>query len=190
MPACRQAAGIRRRGCPARPVECRLLVPWRHPRSARSASPPIPQPSGMTTARAAFVAIAASTAEPPARSTPSPAAVARWWGATTAPWRPRAMGAGTAAVRRSRVLHRSESSPSDVARAAASTQGGAAGRRRRLPCEAHHRSLGFVLNRSVNVPRRTKPSERCHGPPHRVAAATRARRPRLRRRAPPTRAGG
>src|SRR5258706_140234 len=62
---------------------------------SQNASPPMPQPLGMTTARTAFVAIAASTAEPPARSKPSPAAVARWWGATTAPWRPRARGAGT-----------------------------------------------------------------------------------------------
>ncbi len=52
----------------------------------------------MTTASAAFVAIAASTAWPPARRIASPAAVARWWGATTAPRRPLARGIGTSGV--------------------------------------------------------------------------------------------
>ncbi len=62
---------------------------------SQKASPPIPQASPKTTARTAFVAIAASTAVPPARRIPRPAAVARWWGATTAPRPPRARGAGT-----------------------------------------------------------------------------------------------
>jgi hypothetical protein len=44
---------------------------------SQNASPPIPQPDGMTTASAAFVAIAASTAEPPAARIDRPAAVAR-----------------------------------------------------------------------------------------------------------------
>ena len=62
---------------------------------SQKASPPIPQASPKTTASTAFVAIAASTALPPARRIPRPAAVARWWGATTAPLPPRARGAGT-----------------------------------------------------------------------------------------------
>ena len=70
---------------------------------SQNASPPIPQPWGMTTPRTAFVAIAASTADPPARRTPSPAAVARWCGATTAPWRARARGAGTSGLSRDAV---------------------------------------------------------------------------------------
>ena len=61
---------------------------------SQKASPPMPQPLGMTTPSAAFVAIAASTALPPARRIERPAAVARWWGATTAPWEPRASGTG------------------------------------------------------------------------------------------------
>jgi hypothetical protein len=44
---------------------------------SQNASPPMPQPLGMTTPRQAFVAIAASTALPPARNTADPAAVAR-----------------------------------------------------------------------------------------------------------------
>ena len=55
--------------------------------TSQNASPPIPQPLGMTTPRTALVAIAASTAWPPAASTARPADVARWWGATTAPRR-------------------------------------------------------------------------------------------------------
>ena len=54
----------------------------------------MPQLWGTTTPSTAFVAIAASTAEPPARRTPRPAAVARWCGATTAPRVPRASGTG------------------------------------------------------------------------------------------------
>ncbi len=45
--------------------------------TSQKASPPMPQPLGMTTPRTALVAIAASTACPPAASTLSPAAVAR-----------------------------------------------------------------------------------------------------------------
>src|SRR5450759_1578257 len=62
---------------------------------SQKASPPMPQAFGITTPSTAFVATAASMAFPPARRTPSPAAVARWCGATTAPWRPRAVGTGT-----------------------------------------------------------------------------------------------
>ena len=45
--------------------------------TSQKASPPIPQPLGMTTPSTAFVAMAASTACPPAASTARPAAVAR-----------------------------------------------------------------------------------------------------------------
>ena len=41
------------------------------------------------------MAIAASTAVPPARRIASPADVARWCGATTAPWDPLASAIGT-----------------------------------------------------------------------------------------------
>ena len=61
---------------------------------SQNASPPMPQPLGMTTPSAALVAMAASTAEPPARRTESPASVARWCGATTAPRAPRTSGTG------------------------------------------------------------------------------------------------
>ena len=48
---------------------------------SQNASPPSPQPDGWTTASTAFVAIAASTAWPPARRTANPAAVVRLIGA-------------------------------------------------------------------------------------------------------------
>ena len=104
--ACRRRASPRRRPRRARPDP--LSAVWRPvaaSQMSQNASPPIPQPWGMTTPSTAFVAIAASTADPPARSTPSPAAVARWWGATTAPCRPRGeRQRGRAAARRG--LHR------------------------------------------------------------------------------------
>ncbi len=55
---------------PARPEPLRAACrPVAASQVSQKASPPIPQPLGMTTPSAAFVAIAASTAEPPARST-------------------------------------------------------------------------------------------------------------------------
>ena len=54
---------------------------------SQNASPPIPQASPSTTARTALVAIAASTADPPARRIPRPASLARWCGATNGPVR-------------------------------------------------------------------------------------------------------
>ena len=68
------------------------------PRSARTRRRRCRSHCGMTTPRTAFVAIAASTAEPPERRTWSPAAVARWCGATTAPCEPRASGTGAPGV--------------------------------------------------------------------------------------------
>ena len=89
-----EAAGIDARA--ARPEPLSASWPARAAsQMSQKASPPIPQALGMTTPRTAFVAMAASIAFPPARRTPSPAAVARWCGATTAPWRPRAVGTGT-----------------------------------------------------------------------------------------------
>ena len=100
IPARREWRRVHRRRSPARPVECRLAAGRRipdepervaadpaalghlPPRARRSWRSPRPPPN------------------PPARSTPSPAAVARWWGATTAPWRPRARGAGTSGLSR------------------------------------------------------------------------------------------
>jgi hypothetical protein len=52
---------------------------------SQKASPPSPHMYPLTTARAAFVAMAASTALPPARSAPSPASVASACGDATAP---------------------------------------------------------------------------------------------------------
>ncbi len=63
---------------PARPDPLRAVCrPVAASQISQNASPPMPQPLGITTPSAAFVAIAASTAEPPARSTPRPASVAR-----------------------------------------------------------------------------------------------------------------
>lgn len=62
---------------------------------SQNASPPSPQEWLATTARAAFVAIAASTAPPPARRIARPASLASACGDTTAPWQPRAVIAGT-----------------------------------------------------------------------------------------------
>jgi hypothetical protein len=93
-PAFRQAPASAAAGARPDPLSA-VWRPAAASQMSQNASPPMPQPLGMTTASAALVAMAASTAEPPARSTPRPAAVARWWGATTAPCRPRASGAGT-----------------------------------------------------------------------------------------------
>ena len=84
MPAARRPAASAAAGARPDPFSA-VCRPSAASQMSQNASPPIPQPLGMTTPSTAFVAIAASTADPPARSTPSPAAVARWWGATTAP---------------------------------------------------------------------------------------------------------
>ena len=91
----------RRRAAASAPAAARpdpLSATWRPAAASQisqNASPPRPQLWGATTPSTAFVAIAASTAEPPARRIARPAALARWWGATTAPWLPRAAGTGT-----------------------------------------------------------------------------------------------
>ena len=115
---------------------------------SQNASPPIPQALGMTVARTAFVAIAASTAWPPARRIERPAAVARWCGATTAPWRPRARGTGTCGPRASLTSRRFRASRADpgpggapscaAAPAGRARRGGA----RRSPAGAHPSRAG------------------------------------------------
>ncbi len=50
-------------------------------------SPPMPQDMGSRKPRAAFTAMAASTAEPPRFSTSTPIWTARGWAAATMPWR-------------------------------------------------------------------------------------------------------
>ena len=100
-PAARIATGSAAAG--ARPEP--LRASWRPvaaSQMSQNASPPMPQAQGITTPRTALVAMAASTAEPPARRMPRPAAVARWCGATTAPVVPRASATGAQAGRRSR----------------------------------------------------------------------------------------
>ena len=93
-PARRKRTGFASAGARPDPFSA---VSVREPASqiSQNASPPNPHAWGITTARAAFVAIAASTAVPPERRMSRPVAVARWWGATTPPWRPRASDAGT-----------------------------------------------------------------------------------------------
>ena len=95
-PRARRAAASAAAGARPEPLSasCRRVAASQ---MSQNASPPIPQALGRTTPRTAFVAIAASTAWPPARRIERPAAVARWCGATTAPWRPRASGTGTKA---------------------------------------------------------------------------------------------
>jgi hypothetical protein len=55
-------------------------------------SPPTPHMAGCVTASTALVAIAASAAVPPARSTSTPASVAHGWQDETMPSRPSATG--------------------------------------------------------------------------------------------------
>ena len=71
-----QGGGVRRRrGSPGAVERDRPAAA--SSQMSQKASPPIPQASPKTTASTAFVAIAASTALPPARRIPRPAAVAR-----------------------------------------------------------------------------------------------------------------
>ncbi len=108
-PRARSAAGSA--AAPARPEPfsacCRRSAASQ---MSQNASPPMPQNSGPTTASAAFAAIAASTADPPARRIPRPASrrevVGRDDGAARSPGDPRRNEDSDQSRRRLRIVER------------------------------------------------------------------------------------